>query len=90
MPQHVTALNTLPPAEFLSQLAALRNARDQLDQQIRAHLAYGREFAGPRPYTLASLAEAAGLSVSGVRTAYTAVDRDAVAQVLGRPPRSQT
>ncbi|GAB7109005.1 hypothetical protein JCM4814A_73190 [Streptomyces phaeofaciens JCM 4814] len=90
MPEHLTALDTLLPADFLSQLAALRDARDQLDQQIRAHLAYGREFVGPRPYTLASLADAAGLSISGVRTAYTDADRDAVAQALGRPPRSQT
>ncbi|MDX2678491.1 hypothetical protein [Streptomyces soliscabiei] len=90
MSQSLSALDDLLPDEFLGQLAALREARDQLDQQIRVLLAYGREFASPRPYTLASLAEAAGLSISGVRTAYTPADRDAVARALGRGPRSRS
>ncbi|MET8446591.1 hypothetical protein [Streptomyces sp. NPDC005209] len=88
MPQPFSALDDLVPDDFLRQLAALREQRDQIDQQIRAYLAYGREFTRPRPYTLASLAEAAGLSISGVRTAYTPVDCDAVARALGRAPRS--
>ncbi|GAA2756179.1 hypothetical protein GCM10009872_15390 [Actinopolymorpha rutila] len=33
-------------------------------------LAYGREFVHPRPYRLIDLASAAGMAVSGVRTAY--------------------
>ncbi|UVS78399.1 hypothetical protein [Actinokineospora sp. UTMC 2448] len=37
---------------------------------MRLLLAYGREFVEPRPYTLDVLAQAAGMSVSGVRTAY--------------------
>jgi hypothetical protein len=90
MPQSPIALDDLLPDDFLGQLAALREARDQLDQQIRTYLAYGREFSAPRPYTLASLAEAAGLSISGVRTAYTSADRDAVARALGRGPRSRS
>ncbi|MEU0340053.1 hypothetical protein ABZ092_13935 [Streptomyces bobili] len=90
MPQSLTTLDDLLPDDFLGRLAALREARDQLDQQIRAYLAYGREFTGPRPYTLASLAEAAGLSISGVRTAYTPADRDAVARALGRASRSRS
>jgi hypothetical protein len=41
-------------------------------------IAYGREFTRPRPYRLEDLARAAGMSVSGVRTAY---DEDEVAEV---------
>ncbi|MEV0734170.1 hypothetical protein [Polymorphospora sp. NPDC050346] len=33
-------------------------------------IAYGREFVQPRPYTLGDLAAAAGMSISGTRTAY--------------------
>jgi hypothetical protein len=90
MPQSLAALDDLLPDDFLAQLTALREARDQMNRQIRAYLAYGREFTGPRPYTLASLADAAGLSISGVRTAYTAADRDTVAHALGRGPRSRS
>ncbi|MCG8964417.1 hypothetical protein [Streptomyces sp. CL12-4] len=90
MSQPLTALDDLLPDDFLAQLTALREARDQLDRQIRAYLAYGREFTSPRPYTLASLADAVGLSISGVRTAYTPADRDTVARALGRGPRSRS
>ena len=31
---------------------------------------HGREFVDPRPYKLDDLARAAGMSISGVRTAY--------------------
>ncbi|MFD4723049.1 hypothetical protein ACFWOY_31370 [Streptomyces sp. NPDC058423] len=88
MPLPLTGLDGLAPDDFLSQLAALRSIRDQFDRDIREYLAYAREFTRPRPYTLAVLAEAAGMSVSGVRTAYTLDDLDAVAHALGRAPRS--
>jgi hypothetical protein len=54
--------------------------REMLDAERRMRLlvAYGREFVGPRPYTLEGLAQAAGMSISGVRTAY---DDDEVAEV---------
>ncbi|MFF3512837.1 hypothetical protein [Streptomyces sp. NPDC002573] len=90
MSEPLTGLDDLTPDEFLRQLAALREQQDQLDQLVRAHLAYAREFAGPRPYTLASLASAAGLSISGVRTAYSSADCAVVARSLGRPPRGQS
>jgi len=32
-------------------------------------IAYGRRFTHPRPYKLIDLANAAGMSISGVRTA---------------------
>ncbi len=55
-------------------LTALKDARrrkDEADHDIRVLLAYARELTAPRPYRLADLADAAGISVSGVRTAYT-------------------
>ncbi|OIK06930.1 hypothetical protein [Streptomyces monashensis] len=87
MSQPLTTLDDLTADDFLRRLAALRDQREQIDRDIRACLAYAREFTGPRPYTLASLAEAAGLSISGVRTAYTPADCEAVARALGRAPR---
>ena len=37
----------------------------------------------PRPYRLADLADAAGMSLSGIRTAYTQADIDRAAQLTG-------
>jgi hypothetical protein len=67
-------------------LRALQEARQQklaAEDRIRLLLAYGRELARPRPYRLADLAEAAGLSLSGVRTAYGAADVEHAAALLG-------
>jgi hypothetical protein len=67
-------------------LAALVNARErkqQADHDIRLLLAYAREHVQPRPYRLADLADAAGMSLSGVRTAYTKADIDRAAQLTG-------
>ena len=55
----------------LAALADARDRRDQAIQDIRILLAYARELTRPRPYRLADLAAAAGLSISGVRTGYT-------------------
>ena len=75
--------NRGPAADVL--LAALADARQrkhQAAQDIRLLLAYAREFAFPRPYRLADLAEAAGMSTSGIRTAYTPADIEAVSILL--------
>ena len=48
-----------------------RNRRNQADRDIRVLLAYARELTTPRPYRLTDLAAAAGMSISGVRVAYT-------------------
>ena len=58
----------------LSAIREARSARDGADEGLRVLLAYAREVVGPRPYTLAELAAAAGLSISGVRGAYGADD----------------
>jgi|HubBroStandDraft_6_1064221.scaffolds.fasta_scaffold519295_3 hypothetical protein len=71
---------------LLTTLAGLRRQRHDLDAAIRRLLAYGREFTRPRPYRLADLADAAGMSISGVRTAYDADEIDQVAQATGLVP----
>jgi hypothetical protein len=58
-------------------LAAIKDAhdrKDQADRDLRVLLAYARELTRPRPYRLTDLAAAAGMSISGVRTAYTHED----------------
>ena len=67
-----------------SSLTFARRAKEDAEEQIRHLLAYGREFVQPRPYTLAG---AAGLSISGVRTAYGHRDVDAVAGATGAKPQ---
>ena len=63
---------------LLATLAAVRRQRLELEAATRRLLAYGREFARPRPYRLIDLADAAGMSISGIRTAY---DQDDIRQV---------
>ncbi len=67
---------------LLAALAEARRRRDAADRDIRLLIAYGRELAAPRPYRLADLAEAAGMSISGVRTAYTVADVNHITSLL--------
>jgi hypothetical protein len=62
----------------LSAIAGLRIQKERADAAIRRLLAYAREYNRPAPYQLTDLALAAGMSVSGIRTAYTAKDVTAV------------
>src|SRR5690606_19933856 len=55
---------------LLSAIACARARKEAAEEEIRRLIAYGREFTLPRPYTLAHLADAAGMSISGIRTAY--------------------
>uniref|UniRef100_UPI003F492C2C hypothetical protein n=1 Tax=Actinokineospora sp. CA-119265 TaxID=3239890 RepID=UPI003F492C2C len=67
-------------------LAEIASAREEIraaEQRLKRLIAYGREFVEPRPYTLDSLAQAAGMSVSGVRTAYDDEEIYAVARIIG-------
>ena len=67
-------------------LAALIDARERkqrADHDMRLLLAYAREHTQPRPYRLADLAEAAGMSISGIRTAYTQADTEEAARLTG-------
>src|SRR5437868_533846 len=67
-------------------LTAVEDARSRMlaaDEEIRLLLAYGRRFVYPHPYTLGELGSAAGLSLSGVRTAFDATDVRRVANATG-------
>lgn len=55
---------------LLAALEEARARREAAENDTRRLLAYARELVGPRPYTLKALAEASGMSFSGVRTAY--------------------
>jgi hypothetical protein len=70
----------------LAALADARQRRDQASRDMRLLLAYAREIAAPRPYRLADLAEATGMSISGIRSAYTGSDVVAAWQLLGGSP----
>ncbi|MEV4414864.1 hypothetical protein [Catellatospora sp. NPDC049609] len=73
-------------------LAALADAharRMRAEEEIRLLLAYARHFVYPHPYTFGELAQAAGMSVSGVRTAFSSGDVDKVAAATGLEPVPQ-
>ena len=74
--------NALAADVLLSALADARARREQAAQDMRLLLAYAREFAVPRPYRLTDLAQAAGMSISGIRTAYTPADIATVSTLL--------
>jgi hypothetical protein len=71
---------------LLSTLAQLRQERLRLEADMRLLIAYGRRFTHPRPYKLIDLANAAGMSISGVRTAYDDEEVEQAADILSRPP----
>ncbi len=73
---------------LLSTLASLHEQRLQLEADMRLLMAYGRCFTHPRPYKLIDLARAAGLSISGVRIAFTDDEITQAAETLRRPPVS--
>ena len=73
---------------LLSTLARLHDQRLQLEADMRLLMAYGRCFTSPRPYKLVDLARAAGLSISGVRIAFTNDEITQAAEILRRSPVS--
>jgi hypothetical protein len=68
---------------LLAALAAARERKVRAEADMRLLLAYAREHVKPRPYRLADLAQAAGMSISGVRTAYTQADIEQAARLTG-------
>ena len=70
------------PDPLLVALAQARQRRDQADRDMRLLLAFAREITVPRPYRLADLAEAAGMSISAIRAAYTPGDVQRAARLL--------
>ncbi|MFF3442123.1 hypothetical protein [Streptosporangium sp. NPDC002721] len=72
---------------LISELRELGRAKREIEEQMRLLVAYGREFVRPEPYRLAPLAEAAGMSISGVRGMYGSSDIQRVANAIGRSDR---
>ena len=68
---------------LLAALAEAAKRKQRADHQMRLLLAYAREHTQPRPYRLADLADAAGMSISGIRTAYSTADIDQAARLTG-------
>ena len=67
-------------------LVALEDAvqrKQRAEHDIRLLLAYAREHTQPRPYRLADLAATAGMSISGIRTAYSTADIEQAARLTG-------
>ncbi len=71
---------------LLATLASLQAQRLRLEADMRLLIAYARRFTHPRPYKLIDLAEAAGMSISGVRIAYDDDELSQLAETLGRAP----
>jgi|UniRef100_UPI003F490C92 hypothetical protein len=53
---------------LLDKLRELSAKKREIDTQIELLVTYSRHFLRPRPYQLVRIAEATGLSISGVRT----------------------
>ena len=68
---------------LLAALADAAQRKQRAEHDMRLLLAYAREHTKPRPYRLADLAQAAGKSISGIRTAYTQADIDQAARLTG-------
>ena len=75
---------------LLSTLASLQTQRLRLEADMRLLIAYARRFTHPRPYKLVDLAEAAGMSISGVRIAYDDDELSQLAELLGRAPTAES
>ena len=67
---------------LLEAIRAVCQRKEKADRDMRLLLAYAREHVKPRPYRLADLAQAAGMSISGVRTAYSQADIDLAARAV--------
>ena len=71
---------------LINEIARAHREQREAESRLRLLLAYAREFT-PRAYPLADLAEASGMSTSGVRTAYTYTEIGDVTARIHRYPR---
>jgi AraC-like DNA-binding protein len=81
------AWETTEQDPLLAELIYARQTIAAAQKRLRLLIAYGREFVAPRPYRLEDLAEAAGMSISGVRTAYGETEVDTVTAITGAKPQ---
>jgi hypothetical protein len=72
---------------LIAEIEAARDSMLRAEARRRLLIAYGREFTRPRPYRLEDLARAAGMSISGIRTAYDEDEIAEVARLTGTRPR---
>ena len=72
------------PDPVLTAIADAHRQRAEASQRLRLLIAYARECIQPHGYRLADLADAAGMSISGVRIAYDRHDIEAVHQRIPR------
>jgi hypothetical protein len=72
---------------LLGEIEMARHAMLQAEARMRLLIAYGREYVRPRPYKLEALAAAAGMSISGTRTAYGEDEIAEVADLTGTRSR---
>ncbi|MCK2245444.1 MULTISPECIES: hypothetical protein [unclassified Crossiella] len=75
---------------LLEEIHRARQAMLEAEARMRLLVAYGREFITPQPYPLKDLAAATGMSISGIRSAYTVEEIATVARRIGRQPRPRT
>ncbi|WP_046529412.1 hypothetical protein [Cellulomonas sp. FA1] len=75
---------------LLAEIERARTEMREAEDRLRMLVAYGREFVAPQPYPLKTLAAAAGMSISGTRSAYTSDEVAAVAERTGRGPVRST
>lgn len=75
---------------LLTEIERARTEMREAEDRLRMLIAYGREFVAPQPYPLKTLAAAAGMSISGTRSAYTSDEVAAVAERTGRRPVRST
>ena len=71
----------------LAEISTQREKMLDAERTMRLLIAYAREYVRPRPYRLEDLASAAGMSISGVRTAYDDDEVERVAELTGQQPR---
>jgi hypothetical protein len=74
----------------LARLEELATQRREIQRQMRLITAYAREFVRPEPYRLRALSDAAGLSISSIRTIYNMEDKITVATRIGRRDTKDT
>lgn len=72
---------------LLAELAYCRAQMLRYERMTRLLIAYAREYVRPQPYQLKDLAQAAGMSISGVRIAYDDDEVREVGELTGDKPR---